>query len=209
MIAPAAASTGLPAQDAELQGLPQPPEPDDDPDGMDVPVEATGGDIEQDDIKAHGFVALHRKFQSQWWWEHKPWSYGHMFLWLLMTANHKGRRAEYGGEIIEIPRGAVATSMLAMSERSGLSRDTVKRFISKMEQSGELKLLRCTQHGIVVSVCHYDAYTAVPQRTRQRSGNSQDNTQDNGPATHKATDRQHTSHTYTMNTKRTTKTSKP
>jgi hypothetical protein len=121
-----------------------------------------------DDIAAHGFVPLHRRYQTKWWWEHQPWSYGQLFMWMLINANFIPRQAEYNGQIIPIPRGAFATSILALHEKSGLARTTVDRFINKMVQAGELKILQCGRNGIVVCICHYDEYTAVRQRTGQR-----------------------------------------
>lgn len=188
--------------DPELRDMPQPPvhEVAD----LDPTSGGTDPGIFGADITAYGFVPLHRRFKEQWWWQHKPWSYAQLFLWLLMVANFKPRQADFNGQIISVPRGAVATSKLALSDRSGLSRNTVDRFITKMARAGEIKVLQCGHNGIVVSLCRYEEYTAVPQRTAQRAGSRRGTQRYN----RQAAGGQSTLHTSTRNTMPTQETTK-
>ena len=118
-----------------------------------------------DDITMHGFIPLHRKFQEAWWWEHTPWSYAQLFLWMQMTANRKARQADFMGKIINIPYGALATSCTKLSERSGLSRETVATFIRKMSDAGELEVLESGTRGMVIRICKFKQYMET-RRTR-------------------------------------------
>lgn len=155
----------LPVQDPELRDMPQPLEQDEEG----AEGEPAGGPELRSDIGAYGFVPFHRAYQSKWWWQHKPWSYAQLFLWMLMNANYKSRQTEYEGKIIQIPRGAFATSKLALHDRAGMARGTVDLFIRKMVEAGELRVLQSGHTGVVITLCHYEEYTGIPQRARQRT----------------------------------------
>jgi hypothetical protein len=128
----------------------------------DVTDDVSGGVT--DNIRSHGFVPFYRKLRQAWWFEHKPWSYAHLFLWLLLDANFKAAMRPYEGNIISVPRGAVLTSVLSLSKKSGLSRQTVRRFIKKMTDSGEIRTPQSGPQGIVLQLVRYDEYTRVYNR---------------------------------------------
>jgi hypothetical protein len=115
-----------------------------------------------DDIQAHGFVPAHRKFQQLWWWEHKPWSYAQLFIWMLMNANHQPKAREHAGRILQVNRGVIITSKLAMHQRSGLARSTIDRFMDKMTEAGEIQVLDSGPNGQMILLCNYESYTRLP-----------------------------------------------
>ena len=121
---------------------------------------AIGGTV-RNDITSHGYVPFYRNLRNAWWFEHKPWSYGHLFLWLLLDANFKPAMREYDGSVITVPRGGVLTSVLSLSNQSGLSRSSVRRFIRKMTESGEIRTLKSGTQGIVLQLLRYDEYAVV------------------------------------------------
>jgi hypothetical protein len=132
-----------------------------------------------DNIRSQGFVPFYRKLRTVWWFEHKPWSYAHLFLWLLLDANYNPAIREYGGTIITVPRGAVLTSVLSMSKKSGLKRSTVQKFIKKMTEAGEIKTIQSGQQGVVLQVVKYEEYAGYD--------NARGNGRYNGRATQGAT----------------------
>ena len=67
-----------------------------------------------------------------------------------------------------IERGCVATSIVALAERSGLDPKTVRRFIRDLERAGELKVEKCGANGIVVRVLRYEDYTYEPKPIAQK-----------------------------------------
>jgi hypothetical protein len=154
--------TGMPQMlEPELAGLPV--QSDDAPVPETVPDEDSGDDNggARDDIASQGFVAFNRKLREEWWFERKPWSYGHLFLWLLCDANFKPIQRDYAGNVILVPRGAVLTSVLSLSKRAGVDRATVRGFIKKMTEAGEIRTLRSGAQGVVLQLVRYDEYTKI------------------------------------------------
>jgi hypothetical protein len=163
-------------------------EPEDDPADTSDPAGRTEGGHaddgvgDDDDIMRYGWVPFPRALMQTWWFEHVPWSYMQLYWWMVLTANFRPRKAEYKGQVILVPRGALVTSRLALSKRSGLSRDTIDRFIRKMLQSGELEIIETGRAGTIIRICNYERYTEVPQRGRQRTGNRKGRYAGNHPA---------------------------
>ena len=58
----------------------------------------------------NGWIALHRKIQSHWLWEDKPFSNGQAWIDLLMLANHTEKKVLIGKELVSVPPGSFITS---------------------------------------------------------------------------------------------------
>lgn len=162
----AAAEASTASRDALVPRMPALLEPeldelqsDESEPASDVTDDASGGVT--DNIRSYGFVPFYRKLRQAWWFEHKPWSYAHLFLWLLLDANFKPAKRSYGGHIISVPRGSVLTSVLSLSKKSGLSRGTIRTFIRKMTESCEISTTRSGAQGIVLQLVRYDEYAKV------------------------------------------------
>lgn len=132
----------------------KPPKPDSDTDP-------------KSELMRYGWVPFYRVWLDEAWFQLQPWSMANLFLWFLCNANRAGRQNAYKGRMLMIERGCVATSIVALAERSGLDPKTVRRFIRDLEQVGELKVEECGANGIVVRVLKYDDYTYEPKPIAQ------------------------------------------
>jgi hypothetical protein len=73
-------------------------------------------------------------------------------LWL--SASHKAEKVYSQGEMVEVRRGDVLTSILALSERWKWSRHRVERFLNVMEMDGKL-IQKRTNRRTVLTICNY------------------------------------------------------
>lgn len=99
----------------------------------------------------NGFIKLHRKFR-EWEWSSKPKMVA-LFIHLLLSANYESSR--FQGH--EIPRGSLVAGLLALSEATGISFQSLRTCLEKLKQTGEITV-KSTNHFSIISVCNYERY---------------------------------------------------
>ncbi len=117
-----------------------------------------------------GYFPCYRTFREQWFWKEKPWDQAHFFMELLLRANWKARQAKVGGDIIDIGRGMLPTSISKLAEDTGRDRKTIRNWIRLLAKGGEISVQNKGQHGIVITVCKYETYALNTGSSGQRSG---------------------------------------
>jgi hypothetical protein len=98
-----------------------------------------------------GYIKLHRKF-IEWEWFNIP----HMvqlFIYLLLSANHKD--GDWRG--IKIKRGQLLTGLNRMNTDTGISIQTLRTCLSRLEKTGEITS-EVTNKYRVITICNYDTY---------------------------------------------------
>ncbi len=95
----------------------------------------------------------------------------HLFIYCLLKANIQ----EKGWRGLTINRGQFVTSYEKMSQETGISLQSVRTRIEKLEKTGEVTR-ESTNNFTIVTVCNYDTYQQVAdphQHTDQQSTNNQ------------------------------------
>ena len=82
--------------------------------------------------KTNNFIKLHRKIKTNPIWLEKPYSKGQAWVDLLLYAQWKQDKKKYRGKTIELEPGKVYTSIYALSDRWGWSRNRVYRFLEEL-----------------------------------------------------------------------------
>lgn len=156
-----------------------------------TPTTETGGAscqlaMDRKSLNQYGWRPFYCGWLKAWWFKAKPWSRLNVFIYLLVKANRYSRVEKEFGQIITIERGCVATSILAMSQRSGRDRKTIKRFLKELQDAGEIEVREMGQQGILIKMLKYGLYVfddkkwdngmdndgaTTGQRTRQRQVN--------------------------------------
>lgn len=124
------------------------------------------------------YILLYRSMQTHWLWEEKPFDKARAWIDLLMSASYTDRKYMHQGELVEIKRGEVHTSILQLSERWGWSRNRVNNFLSILETDGMLRVERTpkrTTKRTVIIIEKYDDYQVswTAKRTQKRTGEGQ------------------------------------
>jgi len=81
-----------------------------------------------------GWISIHRKLQSHWLWEEKPFSKGQAWIDLLMLANHEDSKFLLGNQLVEAKRGDIVTSEAKLMNRWGWSNTKVRSFLNLLEK---------------------------------------------------------------------------
>jgi hypothetical protein len=116
-----------------------------------------------------GWIKIHRKFLD-WEWFNKSESV-HLFLFMLIKANHKS--GKWQG--VDIERGQFISSLGNISTATGISVQTIRTILKKLEKTNEIELKSTSQYTIV-TICKYECYQDENETTNKPITNNQQTT---------------------------------
>lgn len=105
-----------------------------------------------------GFIKFYRDIQDHWIWQDSnklKW-----WIDILLSANHKDNKFLLGNELFEVKRGSFHTSELKLSERWNVSRNTVRNFLSLLENDEMIEQIK-SKKGTTLKVSNYNDYQGV------------------------------------------------
>ena len=118
-----------------------------------------------------GWVKLYRKF-DEWQWLNKPEMVS-LFVYCLIKANHNG--AYWQNEKIE--RGQFITSPEKLSVKLGISYQSIRTCLTRLEKTGEI-IKKSTNKYTIITVCNYDSYQMKQQTTNKQLTTNKNNKND-------------------------------
>lgn len=103
-----------------------------------------------------GFIVIARQLLD---WRFAQFPYA-VALWvqLIMRANWKD--SWFMGE--RIPRGSLATSMANLAEQTGMDERTVRRWLKKFEEDGQITR-KATNRFTIINITNYRAFQDIPE----------------------------------------------
>ena len=113
-----------------------------------------------------GWIKIHRKFLD-WEWFNKSEAV-HLFLFMLIKANHKS--GKWQG--IDIERGQFISSLGNISNATGISVQTIRTILKKLEKTNEIEL-KSTSQFTIVTICKYECYQDENETTNKQITNNQ------------------------------------
>ena len=119
-----------------------------------------------------GWIKIHRKF-LEWEWFNKSEAV-HLFMYMLLKANHKD--GKWQG--IEVKRGQFISSLGNISNATGISVQTIRTILKKLEKTNEIEL-KSTSQFTIVTISKYECYqdendeTNKPLTNHQQATNKQ------------------------------------
>ncbi len=116
-----------------------------------------------------GWIKLHRQFIN-WEWFNKSEAV-HLFLYLLLKANHK----DGNWQGIEIKKGQFITSYGKISSDTNISLQTIRTLLKKFELTNEINT-QPTNKYTIITICKYDTYQDEETQTNTQLTNNQQTT---------------------------------
>lgn len=113
-----------------------------------------------------GWIKIHRKFLD-WEWFNKSEAV-HLFMYMLLKANHKD--GKWQG--IEVKRGQFISSLGNISNATGISIQTIRTILKKLEKTNEIEL-KSTSQFTIVTISKYDCYQEQNDETNKPLTNNQ------------------------------------
>ncbi|HEY5588562.1 MAG TPA: hypothetical protein VIK86_06370 [Candidatus Paceibacterota bacterium] len=117
-----------------------------------------------------GWIKVYRKLLD-WQWINKPEMVS-IFLYCLLKANHKGNYFEN----IEVCRGQFITSPEKISIKLGISYQTVRTCLNKLEKSKEINK-QTTNKFTIITICNYESYQSNEQTNNNETNKQLTNNQ--------------------------------
>jgi len=109
-----------------------------------------------------GWIKVPRSIMdSAIWPQNKEFSYFEFYIYLKMRANFNPTKAYWGGELVEIYRGQVATSVENLSKASKRSSKWIRKRIKDFEKLGLIKHEKRHTHFTLLTICDYDSYEGL------------------------------------------------
>ncbi|MGX7025844.1 DnaD domain-containing protein [Vagococcus hydrophili] len=109
-------------------------------------------------MSEQGWITIHRGVRDHWLYEEKrTFSKYEAWIDLLMDANHKDKKILFDGNLVEVQRGQVITSLRKICNRWGWSNNKAKRFLNLLQED-EMIIWKSTTKKTVVTIVNYDFY---------------------------------------------------
>ena len=116
-----------------------------------------------------GWIKIHYKFLSWEWFQDDGMV--RLFINLLLRANYQPKK--WKGMAIE--RGQLVTGRKQLCLETGLSEQTVRTCLQRLEDTGEI-IRKSTNKFSIVTICNYDTYQYEDNAINQQSTNNQPTT---------------------------------
>jgi uncharacterized phage protein (TIGR02220 family) len=113
-----------------------------------------------------GWVCFYRKIKT-WEWYSTP-NMLHILFHLIVSANHKD--GKWQG--VDVKRGQLITGRKAISVDTGISEQSVRTCLTRLERTGEITQ-KSTNKFSIITVCNYDDYQTQENPTNQQLTSNQ------------------------------------
>jgi hypothetical protein len=120
-----------------------------------------------------GYLKLWRKLLEWEWFRYSEMV--HLFIYLLLSANRKESR--FMG--VQIERGQLVTGRNSLSEKLGMSSQTVRTCISRLKSTNEITI-KSTNKFSIITLCNFETYQFTENEINQLNTSKSTNDQ---PAT--------------------------
>lgn len=112
-----------------------------------------------------GWIRIHRKIIDVPWFNKSE--YVHLWLYLLLKANHKDQEIFIGNEKILVKRGQLLTSRHKLSEVVHIQENKIYRILKCFENEQQIEQYK-TKKYTVISILNYDVYQKSEQDIEQQ-----------------------------------------
>lgn len=104
-----------------------------------------------------------------------------IWSWMCDTAAWRDIKIRFNGELIEIKRGQLITSVRFISQGFGIGEQVTRTFLENLEKDGMLNTAP-THRGTIITICNYEKYQSLEKAA-------------NEPTNEQPTSSQHTANT--------------
>ena len=115
-----------------------------------------------------GWVSIYRKMQDKSWYRDSE--YVHVWLHLILNANYSNKRVWVNGQEVEVKRGQLLTSRIAISDKTGVTQSKIYRILSRYESEHQIEQQKTNKYTII-TIVNYEEYQKSEQQTEQQMNN--------------------------------------
>lgn len=115
-----------------------------------------------------GWVSVYRKIQDKSWYRDSE--YVHVWLHLILNANHSNKKVWVNGQEVELKRGQLLTSRKAISDKTGVTQSKIYRILNRYESEHQIEQQKTNKYTII-TIVNYDSYQNCEQQIEQKMNN--------------------------------------
>lgn len=115
-----------------------------------------------------GWIRIHRKLIETSWFNKSE--YVHLWLYLLLKANHQDKEVFIGNEKVLVKRGQFLTSRSKLAEVVHIQENKIYRILKCFENEHQIEQQK-TKKYTVISILNYDMYQKNEQVIEQQMNN--------------------------------------
>lgn len=119
-----------------------------------------------------GWISISRKIQNKSWY--KDSERLHIWIHLLLNANHKDKKIWINGEELLIKRGQLLTSRKSISENIFVNESKIYRSLKFFEKEHQIEQQK-TNKFTLITIVNYDNYQKSEQQNEQSSEQQMNN----------------------------------
>jgi hypothetical protein len=105
-----------------------------------------------------GYIKLFRKIQENDQWLSEPFTRSQAWIDLILLANYKPGVIRVRGNRVEVKRGQVGWSQVALANRWKWSRGKVRRFLKELEKNEQQIVQQKSSITSLITIIKYDEY---------------------------------------------------
>jgi len=117
-----------------------------------------------------GWIKLYRKILSKGYY--KKSEYVHLWVHLLLKANHKPIEIMWNGNLIIIKEGQLLTGRKSLSEETGICESTIERALNLLQNEQQIKQEKTTKFRII-TINNWKEYQGEQQADNKRTTSGQ------------------------------------
>lgn len=128
----------------------------------------------------NGWIKLHRKLLDKGYWNKSQ--YVHLWVHLLLIANHKQKEFMWNGSLIMVKEGQVITGRKELSNATGIPETTIERILEMLESEHQIGQQKTNKYRLI-TILNWEQYqNRTPERTtsgQQADTNKNDKNENN------------------------------
>lgn len=118
-----------------------------------------------------GWVKLHRKIKEKGWYRDSE--YVHLWVHLLLKANHSGAEYLNNGVIVKLKAGQMITGRKQLSIETGLSESKIERVLKCFQKDGEIEQQANSRNRLISIVSWETLQQSEQQVNNKRTADGQ------------------------------------
>ena len=115
-----------------------------------------------------GWIKIHRSIMDKGWFNNSEAI--HLWLYLILNANHCNREVMWNGEIMILESGKLITGRKKIAEETGIQESKVERLLKLFESEQQIEQQK-TNTSRLISICNYSKFQTGEQQSEQRVNN--------------------------------------
>ena len=115
-----------------------------------------------------GWIKLYRQIQNKGYY--KKSHYVHLWVHLLLNANHKDNEFMWNGDLILIKEGQLLTGRKELSAGTGISQSTIERILKMLENEHQIMQRKTTKFRII-TIINWKDFQGGQQTDNKRTTN--------------------------------------